>query len=132
MKISEHFDSKEFACRCGKCEYDGTGMKWLLVSYLEKLREAVGCPLTVNRGHSCPEHNAKVGGVPNSFHIKGSAADITCTGASLDELARKASEIFNLGGVGFYPEEGFVHVDVRGVRARWTKRAAGYSAWELS
>lgn len=129
MKVSENFDSSEFTCKCGEC--DGGGVKWLLIRNLETLREVVGRPIKVTSGYRCSEHNRKVGGVTDSFHTKGLAADIVCEGLSTDELAAKASKVFNLGGVGYYPKEGFVHVDVRGARARWTKQGGKYEAWTL-
>ena len=40
-------------------------------------REALGEAVTVNSGFRCPIHNSYVGGVSNSQHIRGQAADIT-------------------------------------------------------
>ena len=37
-------------------------------------------PLKINSGYRTPEHNAKVGGVPNSQHIHGKALDISTRG----------------------------------------------------
>lgn len=36
----------------------------------------LGKPIYVNSGYRCPRHNAAVGGVPNSQHMRGEAADI--------------------------------------------------------
>ncbi len=44
---------------------------------LDPLREAWGGPITVNSGYRCPELNRAVGGVANSQHLTGLAADIT-------------------------------------------------------
>ena len=41
---------------------------------------------------------------------------------TVEQLARAAEQVpgFRIGGVGRYPKKGFVHVDVRGTKARWT------------
>lgn len=49
----------------------------LITRLLDPVRERWGKPITVNSGFRCPVLNGKVGGAPNSRHIKGEAADIT-------------------------------------------------------
>jgi uncharacterized protein YcbK (DUF882 family) len=46
------------------------------------------------------------------------AADIWVEGISPRQLAEVAVNI-GFDGIGIYQEQGFVHVDVRGYRARW-------------
>jgi hypothetical protein len=49
-----------------------------LCDVLELIRSLCGNnPVTVSSGYRCPEVNAAVGGVPDSAHIHGLAADIT-------------------------------------------------------
>ena len=43
---------------------------------LEPAREAIGCPIIINSGFRTPRVNALVGGVKNSQHLVGQAADI--------------------------------------------------------
>ena len=43
---------------------------------LEPAREAIGCPIIVNSGFRNPRVNTLVGGVKNSQHLVGQAADI--------------------------------------------------------
>lgn len=43
---------------------------------LEPLREHFGVPVIISSGYRCPTLNKAVGGVPNSQHVKGEAADI--------------------------------------------------------
>ena len=45
---------------------------------LDPAREKLGAPITVNSGFRCPLHNQTVGGVANSQHVRGEAADLTC------------------------------------------------------
>ena len=48
----------------------------LITKVLDPLRERWGVPIYVNSGYRCPALNRKVGGVPNSYHLRGMAADI--------------------------------------------------------
>ena len=52
-------------------------MQILIEQLLDPIRAAWGGPITVNSGYRSPELNKKVGGVSNSQHLKGEAADIT-------------------------------------------------------
>ena len=52
-------------------------MQTLIEQLLDPIRAAWGGPITVNSGYRSPELNKKVGGVSNSQHLKGEAADIT-------------------------------------------------------
>lgn len=59
-----------------------------------------------NQGHGVAEH---------SLHTKGMAADIRVPGRSL-ALLRRAAMSLKAGGVGYYPDSQFVHVDIGRVR----------------
>lgn len=52
----------------------------LTAQLLEQVRALLGQPLTVSSGFRCPALNAAVGGVPDSAHLHGQAADILCPG----------------------------------------------------
>lgn len=52
-------------------------LRQLVDNILDPLRERCGKPITVNSGYRCPEVNKAVGGVANSQHVTGCAADIT-------------------------------------------------------
>lgn len=72
----------------------------LINELLDPVREAWGKPIRVNSGYRCPQLNKVVGGVANSQHLKGEAADIT-TGSTwenkaLFELIRKNYEFDQL------------------------------------
>lgn len=43
---------------------------------LDRAREFYGYPIVLICGYRTPEHNAEIGGVPNSAHVKGMAADL--------------------------------------------------------
>lgn len=57
----------------------------LITNLLDPIREIWGKPLIVNSGYRCTQLNNAVGGVSNSNHLKGEAADIT-TGSKQGNL----------------------------------------------
>jgi uncharacterized protein YcbK (DUF882 family) len=50
-----------------------------------------------------------------SLHLAGQAADVHLTDVALDDLNRAARRL-HAGGVGYYPESGFVHLDTGPIR----------------
>lgn len=61
--------------------------------------------------------SAHTGVAKDSLHLKGQAIDISLPGIALADV-RDAALDMKKGGVGFYPDSGFVHVDTGRVR-RW-------------
>jgi uncharacterized protein YcbK (DUF882 family) len=53
-----------------------------------------------------------------SYHTRGMAADIRIPGMT-PLMVRDLAESMGVGGIGYYPVSGFVHVDVREDHARW-------------
>ncbi len=51
----------------------------------------------------------------HSFHLDGRAVDVRLPGTRLDDLRRAARDL-RAGGVGHYPDPGFVHLDTGPVR----------------
>lgn len=78
-----------------------------LVRMLDQVREIYGKPITITSGYRTPEHNAEVGGVPDSAHVKGLAADIYGSNM-LDLLAAVKMVGFKRVGVA----SNFIHVDI--------------------
>jgi len=121
LRMSKFFSDGEMACKCCSCLPDA-GMDQRLYELLDDMREKAGVPLTINCAYRCPVHNAEVGGVPNSQHVDGTAADIDASDIGVEQLAQIA-EACGADGVGRYPEQLFVHVDVRSGRVgdgyRW-------------
>lgn len=116
--MARYFSPEEMACKCcGQLPDDGIDERLQYV--LDAMRERVGGPLILSCCYRCPQHNAEVGGVPNSQHVYGRAADVLCPdGMSVDELAEIAEEC-GADGIGRYYDAQFVHVDTRGYAARW-------------
>jgi uncharacterized protein YcbK (DUF882 family) len=95
-----------------------------LLDLLTALRTAAetGKPFQVISGYRSPKTNALLasessGVAHSSLHMQGMAIDIRLSDVSLDRLHRAALGL-QLGGVGYYPQSDFVHVDVGRVR-RW-------------
>ena len=57
----------------------------LIAELLDPVREAWGKPIRVNSGYRCPKLNKAVGGVSNSQHMKGEAADLNAGSVSLNK-----------------------------------------------
>lgn len=109
--MAKYFVPEEMACPCCGC----VKVDAKLYELIDDIREKAGVPLYINSGYRCKKHNAEVGGVPNSTHVLGQAADIDATDVGIEELARIA-EICGADGIGRYCESNFVHVDVRSGR----------------
>ncbi|UJF23403.1 DUF882 domain-containing protein [Shewanella sp. OMA3-2] len=95
-----------------------------LFEYLYQLQDVLDNKdeIHVISGYRSPKTNemlaAKSNGVAKkSFHMKGMAMDIAIPGVNLKNL-RDAAISLKLGGVGYYPSSGFIHVDCGPVR-RW-------------
>jgi uncharacterized protein YcbK (DUF882 family) len=80
---------------------------------LDAFRHWWGRPITVTSGYRTPEHNAAIGGVPNSAHVRALAAD--CYSEPFGEFCAFAQKWWP-GGVGIY--KGHVHLDLEAYR-RW-------------
>jgi uncharacterized protein YcbK (DUF882 family) len=134
--ITEHFDASEFAqpARHG-FESEAYPLKWIdsrlrpLCEQLENIRDKAG-PLTILSGYRSEAYNRKIGGAKASQHVQGRAADIVCKqGAKWLHalvLGLYESGQIKIGGLGFYPQGNFVHVDIRpGTLKRWTGSRSG-------
>lgn len=119
--LSKNFKAIEFQCKCGSCLNQKIEKK--LVRRLQELRESFDTGIFVNSGFRCSTHNKNVGGVPNSRHMEGDAADIRVPSFSPSKIAQEYEKLGygNDSGIGIY--NSFTHIDTRGYRARWGKRA---------
>lgn len=123
-KLSTNFSSEEFTCNCG-CGSSFTEKR--LIDALQELRDLVNCKIRILSGYRCIRNNSEAGGGKNSQHLYGKAADIVIEGltvAQMYEAAIQIEAIYN-GGIGVYPDNGFIHVDVRDGKARWARIKKG-------
>lgn len=106
-----YFKPSEFACKCGSptCRAKSSTVKAELLDRLNTLRARVGRPLIVTSGLRCPEYNAQVGGVGDSEHTTGEAADIAAPSSrERYELLLVGLGLFNRVGVG----KTFIHFGI--------------------
>ncbi len=95
-----------------------------LFALLFALRREVGSDAAyqVISGYRCPTTNDRLrrtrgGGVAKrSLHMDGMAIDIRLPGVALADL-RDAAQSLQIGGVGFYQSDNFIHVDTGRVRS---------------
>lgn len=114
-KLSANFKVKEFACKDGS---DAVLVAPRLVMVLQSIRSRFGTAVTINSGYRTPQYNAKVGGVTDSQHCYGTAADIVVRGKTPAQVAAYARQLMpDWGGVGVY--DSFCHIDVREAKADW-------------
>ena len=85
MKLSKNFSLEElvFSITANNHGINNTpsqeataNLKRLAVEVLQPIRDAWGAPVKISSGYRCPKLNTAVGGVKNSQHITGQAADI--------------------------------------------------------
>ena len=109
--LSEHFSEDEFACHCcgGLTEINPR-----LIDLLEELRYNIGgYPLTINSGYRCEINNEACGGVPNSQHVLGNAADVACPEELEFGEFKWYCEQLPFDGIGIYEDDNFIHLDTR-------------------
>ncbi len=106
---------------------ESTDMDPQLMLLLSQIRDKLGvasqAKIDLISGYRSPQTNAGLrakggahtGVASKSQHMLGKATDIRMPGVSLDNLHMAALSM-QAGGVGFYPRDGFVHVDTGRVR----------------
>ena len=104
----EYFTREEFRCQCGGkyCNGFPEEPEEELLRTCDEIRRRLGVPVSIvdagGSGVRCPQHNANVGGVANSNHLYGKAADLNSS-KSPEEMARVAEEVMgNTGEIGIY------------------------------
>ena len=117
--LTAHFSKYEFRCRDGSehpidCE---------LLAMLEAIRCHFDAPVTITSGYRSPDYNQAVGGASNSQHLYGTAADFQVPKRTIHQVHDWANEMFPASGLGVYVRNGgwgWIHIDNRGSRARWS------------
>ena len=113
-----YFTREEFRCQCkGKyCNGFPSEPEEKMVRTVDEIRRRLGIPVSIGSGVRCQKHNAAVGGVYNSEHLYGRAADLH-SDASPERMKDIAEEVMgNTGGIGLYSWG--IHVDT-GKYSRW-------------
>ena len=118
----EYFTREEFRCQCGGKYCNGFPVEpeEKMVRTVDEIRRRLGVPVSIvdagGSGVRCEVHNAAVGGVYNSEHLYGRAADLHSS-ASPAQMKAVAEEVMGQsGGIGLY--DWGSHVDT-GKHSRW-------------
>lgn len=111
-KVSNNFKASEFACN------DGTSNLLLdkdILPILERFREYVEMPVSINSAYRTKSYNEKVGGAKNSYHLYGRAFDIPfkTNYKNLTSVDKMCSFFNTLGLKGIIKYPNFVHIDTR-------------------
>lgn len=112
-----NFTPAELACKGS----GALGIDEAALDRLQALRDAIGRPMIIVSGYRSPRHNEAVGGAPRSQHLQARAFDVAMRGhdpAAFEAAARAAG----FTGFGFYPDHGFMHIDIGPARIwghRW-------------
>ncbi|MBO4867876.1 MAG: hypothetical protein J5582_15150 [Ruminococcus sp.] len=116
-QITQHFNAKEFRCKCGK-EHEFS-VSDELVQKLEQLYAALNCSkIIVTSGFRCSAHDKAVKGSGTGQHTLGNAADICCYGQDGQPISSKvvcckAQDIGFSGIANITAAYQYTHVDVR-------------------
>lgn len=91
------------------------------IMYVLQRELGVGQPIHIISGYRSAATNAMLRArsrnvARNSYHLRGQAADIRIPDVGLSTLRSLALDL-QAGGVGYYPQSDFVHVDTGPVRA---------------
>lgn len=112
--LSAHFAAAEFRCTCGGKFKDCRRIRVRreLIESLEKYRTLVGGPVEIASAYRCPGRNREVGGVGDSQHLYGAAADLKRPRLGLASLRTRGW----FAGLGYVASSGLVsHVDRRDI-----------------
>jgi len=133
-KINAHYRNKDGSynpaelarinhiMRCGLTGKE-TEISIKLVELLDAVEDKFGKKgLTLLSGYRTPKFNITIpGAAKRSLHMLGWAADIKIAGYSSTKV-KKYGQKLRIGGVGYYPNNGFTHLDVGAPRYWVVKR----------
>ncbi len=119
-KQIKYFKSNEFdSPSILKSGYDN--MDEQFVRKLDALREKFGKPMIITSGYRTEIYNDRIGGAPNSMHVKGKAADILVRGEDAYTIIGLAYMV-GLKGIGVSQKgrNRFIHLDDRDEPMVWS------------
>jgi uncharacterized protein YcbK (DUF882 family) len=122
-RISDHFSTRDFVCRCGVCN-QSIRLSLGLVGGLEQLRALSKSRINIMKGYMCQDADEASKGTRRNYHTYGIAADVKISGKSLKETLELVEQVEEFKGIGVDLVNEFVHVDVRKEdhRAMWIEK----------
>ncbi|MDD3768852.1 MAG: D-Ala-D-Ala carboxypeptidase family metallohydrolase [Aminobacterium colombiense] len=111
LQLTPHFNLREFQCSC--CQQ--VKLWPPLVECLEKLRSLWQEPIVLTSGYRCLNHNKRVGGVANSLHVEGRAADVVVM-HRYQPLFCELAERAGFTSILPYGKRNFIHLAIKNSR----------------
>lgn len=111
-----YFKMSELECPCGCGLFN---MEPSFIALLNETRAKYGKAMRITSGCRCENHNNKIGGKPESWHLSGLAVDVAVNEPSA--RAKLIGAAFDLGWRGIGVAHTFVHLDMgtRPTRLVW-------------
>jgi len=105
----KYFTHKEF----DSPDLPGSGkeMQSSTLAMLDTAREIAGIPFRISSGYRTSSYNQAVGGVENSAHTRGYAADIRIDGFTEAQITRMIAALTIAGFMRIGKAKTFIHVD---------------------
>lgn len=118
---SPHFSQDELKCHGKTCSLvspktpcNQNKVQQILLDALEQFRLTSGSKsVIINDAYRCPIHNLQVGGVSDSQHVQGIAADIRITGLTGAQLEAIALQCPRITAIGRDDYRNYIHIDTR-------------------
>lgn len=110
-----NFRPEEMACKDGTILIHPASL-----DRLQRLRGKIGKPLVIHSAYRSGGYNKRVGGAAGSLHLAARAYDVAMKGHDPAEF-EAAARACGFTGFGFYPEQGFMHIDT-GPAREWGDR----------
>ncbi|MEO0132611.1 MAG: D-Ala-D-Ala carboxypeptidase family metallohydrolase [candidate division WOR-3 bacterium] len=104
LLVSQYFTLKEFASpdNAPMPPLAQKNITEIVIPGLTFIRKNTGIPMIITSGYRSPEHNAKVGGVKNSEHTLGLAADVAVKNAIMRYKFIKYALAYPITRIGVY------------------------------
>lgn len=115
-QLTKNFHRSEFDCKDGTrvpIEFKNNLVR--LATNIQKIRDKLGAPISINSGYRTKSHNEKEGGATASRHLTASAGDLRQSKITPLELYRLIEQMINEGEIdngGLFLYNGFVHYDL--------------------
>jgi uncharacterized protein YcbK (DUF882 family) len=99
----EEFDSRDV-------KGSGSNMDATFLSMIDEARAIANVPFKITSGYRTEKHNNKIGGVKDSSHLKGLAADVQCTDSRSRYIMLNALNKVGFCRIGI--SDTFIHCDI--------------------
>jgi len=110
--LSEHFSYRDFACKCKKCKSE-VKIHLGLVGALEAISANFRRVPRIVDAYRCEDSSNTLVPIKKDSHRQGRAVHIYIDGVPLNQLFEFVKTLPEIRGIGYYQEEGILHIDTR-------------------